>query len=113
VKEDRLALLQLPLKLEQGDEAACEGNPADQNRQHDRNRLVGAECLVDGARGRSLNDQVPVDRSRDQRRGNAAKAVEKGHHLGHRGHLDANGEQQADDGADHHAAGDPAIVDDA
>jgi hypothetical protein len=73
-------------------------------------RGVGSEDR--GRRGGCcwLDDVEPDDRAGHQCRSAATKAVEQGHHLGHRRHLDLEGGDRADETADHETGDDPAVV---
>ncbi len=89
----------------------CERDAADEDREHHRDRLVGADDFRHRTCSAPLDDELPVHRGCHEGRSDAAKAVEECHHFGHRRHLDADGERSADDRAEDHAAGDPTVVD--
>ena len=92
-EEDRPVRQQQPAQLVERHQAAPEGDRADESGGHRGHRGLGRRIR-----------RADQDRTGHQGRGAAAEGVEQRHHLGHRGHLDAERQRRPDRRAEHDPA---------
>jgi hypothetical protein len=89
------------LQLAEGDHRAGAGDGADDNSGGEFTHEDG----VEGIGGRLVEEGADGH----QHRGHADEAMQGRHQLGHGGHLDAHGQDGANEGARHHAGDDETV----